>query len=1030
MTPPPPPREQDDGHSFARIRVLLVMLSLMVMLFTLGALGWSSLRSYQETQDKAEQQLLTLARTSEEHIGRTLETSVNALYAIQQDALFRSCLAAADDECLYAYLRRVVLRYPQLNSLMVIDEQGRLAATTRSYPAPQRNLSQERYFQAIRAQPATPQYIAERTIDPDSGDIIPVATGLAGTGGRFAGVLVAGLSPGFFADFYHSINVRRQLTLRVFRDDGVTLMYFPDDTRENQRSIARLPFFTNGFLSEEAGIYRDGRVIDGVRRIYGWQHVSGWPLGVSIGMDHDAVLNGWRRENLINLGIACLMLLTCAGLVLYVLQKLKRLEQAEADLYLTKVAVERGADMAVWLDDSGTIRYVNATACHRLGYSEGELLSMRLKDINPGFKPESWPRFWQRLREHKHLFDEVTFKTRTGEEFPIEVYSNYIVFKGREYNCAVVRDISERRMAEEAIVKSEQQLRLALEASNTGLFDMPLESRRTAVTSPEYDRLLGYEPGELVETFEKWKNQLHAADRERVLRAVRDYYTGASNQLVIEYRRRLKDGGYHWFQSRGRFVEMDEHNRPRRLIGTVTDVTERRQAQERITELANFDTVTGLANRNLLRDELRLAVAAAERYQRQLAVLFLDLDRFKTINDSLGHAAGDQVLMQVAERLRRIVNKSDILARLGGDEFVVVLSDIQDALYAGQISEQILESFAEPFELEAGGFASSTSIGIAVYPDDGQDSDTLIRNADVAMYQAKANGRSNYQYFTADLNILASERLQLETSMRQALANSEFELFYQPQADLASGEVIGAEALIRWRHPEHGLIPPGKFIPVAEESRLVVPMGNWVLREACRQAAAWQAAGVPPLTIAVNLSPLQLHQANLLEIVADALAASGLEAQCLELEVTESVVMQEVEHVMAMLHGLKRLGVKLSIDDFGTGYSSLSYLKRFAFDKLKVDQSFVRDLTTDPNDAAIVLAIIGLGKTLGMSVLAEGVENQEQLAFLRNAGTDAIQGFLFNRPLPADEFIAWLRTAPGLPATEAPTARERRPAAL
>ncbi|TJZ78970.1 bifunctional diguanylate cyclase/phosphodiesterase [Chitiniphilus eburneus] len=1018
---PPPAREQDDGHSFARIRVLLVVLSVVVMLFTLGALGWSSLRSYQETQNKAELYLLTLARTTEEHVGRTMESSVNALFSIQQDTLFRKCLAARDDECLYAYLQRVAVRYPQLGSLAVIYEDGRLAATTRTYPTPNANLANERYYRTIRALPGTPHYIAEPGLDPGGGgEIIPIATGLSGAGGAFAGVLMAGLSPGYFADFYRSLETQRGTTLRVFRDDGATLLFYPESARERVRNIGARQFFDEAFLRQEAGVFHETDDAPGGRRLYGWRHVSGWPLGVAVGSDRSVVLATWQRENLINLGITCLMLLASGSLLIYVLQQLKRLEQTEADLYLTKVAVERGADMAVWLDDGGVIRYVNATACNRLGYSEGELLSMRLKDVNPGFKPESWPRFWMRLREHKHLFDEVTFKTRTGEEFPIEVYSNFIVFKGREYNCAVVRDISERRMAEEAIVKSEQQLRLALEASNTGLFDMPLESRRTAVTSPEYDRLLGYEPGELIETFEKWKSQLHPSDRENVMRAVRDYYTGAAHQLVIEYRRKRKDGEFHWYQTRGRFIDFDEQQRPNRLIGTVTDITERKEAQDRITELANFDTVTGLANRNLLRDELKLSVAAAERYHRRLAVLFLDLDRFKTINDSLGHAAGDQVLMQVAERLRGIVGRTDILARLGGDEFVVVLSEIQDAMQAGQIAERILESFSEPFELEAGGFASSTSIGIALYPDDGDDSETLIRNADVAMYQAKANGRNNYQYFTADLNVLASERLVLETSMRQALVNNEFTLFYQPQAGLADGGVIGAEALIRWRHPEHGLIPPGKFIPVAEESRLIVPIGNWVLREACRQAAEWQAAGLPPLTIAVNLSPLQLHQANLLEIVADALAASGLDAQYLELEVTESVVMQEVEHVMAMLHGLKRLGVKLSIDDFGTGYSSLSYLKRFAFDKLKVDQSFVRDLTTDPNDAAIVLAIIGLGKTLGMSVLAEGVETAEQLAFLQSADIDAIQGFFFSRPIPAEEFRQLMERMPVLPLPEMP----------
>lgn len=995
----------DSGYSFGRIRKVLVVLSLCVCAAALAILGQSIWRSHQDTLAKAEQEMLLLARTMEEHVGRTMEGTLSAMNGVEHDEVFASCLSVRDAGCLHAYMQRTVGRYPQLNAMALAYPDGELAASSLMHPVGGRNLSSVPYFRAIRSRPQSPYYIGDQQTDPSGKvDAIPFVTSILDKQTHSMAVLIAGLDPNFYQQFYDSINLNRALVIRLFRDDGITLVRFPNPAQEIGRDISQRSFFDKVFRDSPSGVFYETSNSDGITRIYGWRRVQGWPLGVSVGIDRELVLAQWRQDTLVNVAIALMLLSSGAGLLLYVLRQLRRLERTEDTLFLTKVAVENGADMAIWLDPQGHIRYVNTTSCKRLGYNETELMGMRFRDIHPNFKAEGWPKFWQKLRHHRHLFDEITLRTRTGEEFPSEMHSNYILFQGQEYNCAVVRDISERRMAEEAIGKSEQQLRLALEASSTGLFDMPLDGRRTAVTSPEYDKLLGYQPGELIETFEKWKEQLHPTDREQAVSAYRDYYVGNSAQFAVDFRRRTKAGEYRWFQSQGKFVDFDSRGKPSRLIGTMTDITERKEAQDRITELANFDTVTGLANRNLLRDELRLALASAERYKRKLALLFLDLDRFKTINDSLGHAAGDMVLAQLALRLRNIVGKQDILSRLGGDEFVLVLADLPNALVAGDVAEQILASFAESFVLEAGNFATSTSIGISVYPDDGQDADELIKNADVAMYQAKSNGRNNYQFFTADMNTRASERLSLETSMRDALNRGEFEVFFQPQVGLEHGQIIGAEALIRWNHPTQGLVAPSKFIPIAEESRMIVPLGNWVLRRSCELAAQWQREGLPAITIAVNLSPLQLHQSNLLDLIQDALDTAGLDAKYLELEVTESVVMQEVEHVMAMLHGIKQLGVKLSLDDFGTGYSSLSYLKRFAFNKLKVDQSFVRDISSDANDAAIVLAIIGLGKTLGMSVLAEGVETDLQLEFLRRAQTDSIQGYLYSKPLPSDAF--------------------------
>lgn len=992
------------------MRRLLAVLSGLVLLGALAVVAWSSLRDYRESLKSAESHLDVLSLTLDEHVARTMENSLRSLQAIRSDDVFRACLNSTDRACLYAYLHSQAAGAPQFNSLAVLDRDGLLLASSLQFPVPAYNLSQLQYFRAARARSQRPFVLGEFQPDPSGQrDGLQLALPLIDKEGLFAGTLVAGINPDDLQRFFASVVRQPGVVVQLFRDDGVTLAHYPQRDAEIGRSIAHMGFFSGDYREKLSGVQYETGKLDNIERLLAWRRIDGWPMGVLLTLDTESALEAWYTEIAINVGVAGLLCAGSLALLLYLLVQLRRMERTEADLYLTKVAVERGADMAIWIDMQGHIRYVNATACSRLGYAENELLNMRFKDINPDFHPDAWPKFWQSLRHKKHLFDELELCTRAGELFPIEAYSNYVQFKGEEYNCAVMRDISERRLAEQAIIKSEQQLRLALEASNTGLFDMPLEGRRTAITSPEYDRLLGYQPGELAETFDKWKDQVHPQDREQTIGALRDYYVGNSTQFSVEYRRRLKNGEYRWFLSRGRFVEFDYRGKPTRLIGTMTDITERKEAQDRIIELANFDAVTGLANRNLLRDELRLALAAAERFGRHLAVLFLDLDRFKTINDSLGHTAGDMVLAQVASRLRSVVGKTDILARQGGDEFVVVLNDIDGPLAAGSIADRILASFAAPFELDAGGFASSTSIGISIYPDDGADPDELIRNADVAMYQAKANGRGNYQFFTADMNARASERLVLESSMRRGLEQNEFVLYFQPQVSLQDGRIIGAEALIRWNHPEQGMIPPGKFIPVAEESRLIVPLGTWVLQESCRLAAAWAGQGLPPLTVAVNLSPLQFSQPNLVQLVKDCLHTYQLPARQLELEVTESVVMQDVDQVAATLDAFNALGVKLSIDDFGTGYSSLSYLKRFAFDKLKVDQSFVRDLSDDPNDTAIVLAIIGLGKTLGMSVLAEGVETRAQLDFLRQASTDSIQGFLFSKPVPEAEFVELVR---------------------
>ena len=466
-------------------------------------------------------------------------------------------------------------------------------------------------------------------------------------------------------------------------------------------------------------------------------------------------------------------------------------------------------------------------------------------------------------------------------------------------------------------------------------------------------------------------------------------------------------------------------------LGLEAQIAERRLANERIVYMADHDALTGLPNRSLLTDRVGQAIAGARRSGNKLAILFLDLDRFKNVNDSLGHAIGDLLLQAVAQRLVGCLRAEDTAARLGGDEFIISLPNVCDAAEAARVATRILAELAKPFSVAAHQLPADASIGIAVYPDDGDTAETLLRSADTAMYHAKESGRANYQFFSAQMTERVSQRLSTETRLRGALEHGEFALHYQPLVDLASGRVDAAEALLRWPQADGRTVSPADFIPVAEDTGLIVPLGEWVLREACKQAQAWQALR-PGLRIAVNLSPRQFRQKDLVGMIDEVLSQTRLAPHLLELELTEGMLMHHAEDTVRTLIRLDEMGVRLAIDDFGTGYSSLSYLKRFPIHSLKIDRSFVQDIGSDADDAAIVTAIVAMARSLNLNVTAEGVETEEQLSFLRAVDCDLVQGFHLGRPVPAAEFAARLRgDAKVQPARAAWTAaRCSQPAAL
>ncbi|NTV95610.1 MAG: EAL domain-containing protein [Thiobacillus sp.] len=574
-----------------------------------------------------------------------------------------------------------------------------------------------------------------------------------------------------------------------------------------------------------------------------------------------------------------------------------------------------------------------------------------------------------------------------------------------------VEDITERksteqvlRMAEEALFEEKERAQVTLNSIGDAVLATDLQGNVTymnlvaeAMTGWSCPDALGRP---LAEVFRIVDGKTLAAAANPALRAIaEDSTVGLSADCVLFHR----DGSESAIEDSAAPI----HNRDGQVTGAVIvfhDVSQSRAMAERMAHLAQHDFLTDLPNRALLTERLSQAIGQARRHRKQIALLFLDLDNFKDINDSLGHGVGDHLLHAVAARLVASARATDTVCRQGGDEFVILLAEIEQPEDAALVAEKLLAAFAVPHQVDGHELHVTLSIGISVYPGDGDNADILMQNADTALYQAKASGRNNFQFFRAEMNARAVRRLMIENSLRRAIRQGEFLLHYQPKIDLVSGAMCGAEALIRWQDPERGLTQPEQFVPIAEDSGLIVPIGRWVLREACRQVQAWLDASLPAVPVAVNISAVEFRHKDFLAGVAEILRETGLAPRYLELELTESILMHDGESSASVLDALKTMGVRLAIDDFGTGYSSLSYLKRFPIHTLKIDQSFVRDIASDADDATIVRAVIGMALNLKQRVIAEGIETGEQLAFLRALQCDEGQGFHFSYPLSAPDF--------------------------
>jgi diguanylate cyclase (GGDEF)-like protein/PAS domain S-box-containing protein len=676
-----------------------------------------------------------------------------------------------------------------------------------------------------------------------------------------------------------------------------------------------------------------------------------------------------------------------------------------------------GADLGMWDWDIRSGRVVRndrwAAIC---GYGPGEIDA----DFN-GWERMVHPRDLaeakRRLEAHAAgltpTFEaEYRLQTRQGNWVWIDDRGKVVErdAEGRATRVAgTVQDITERKQNEERLRESEERLALALEGSRLWLWDCNLESWEIFL-SDGWSLLMGGPAQPTTTTLPELAKVVHPDDVMRLREALFDTLKGKRDIYSMEHRVRTPAGEWLWLLSRGRVAARDRSGRATRMIGTNMDITDRKRAEERAQHMAYHDALTELPNRLLFENHVRRDIALAQRGGGHAAVLFLDLDHFKRVNDSQGHAAGDLLLTVIASRIKACLRAGDTVARLGGDEFAVSLPTIANGGEAAIVAKKILEAVREPAEVDGQVIEIGASVGICLFPDDGRDSTSLLRNADTAMYHAKSLGRGQFQYFREEMNLRMQQRLAIERGLRLALERNEFVLHFQPQIDLRTGRIIGAEALVRWQHPERGLVPPGEFISVAEETGQIVALGEWVLGKACETAREWEAAGFPGLRVAVNLSVRQFREPGIVAAVRQAIERSGLEAARLELEITEGLLLNHDDETLTILEDLGIiLGTQLTVDDFGTGYSSLSYLRRFPISRLKIDQAFVKELATSREDAAIAAGVIAIAAGLELEVTAEGVETEGQLQKLRELNCRNAQGYYFSKPVPETAFIDLLR---------------------
>lgn len=667
---------------------------------------------------------------------------------------------------------------------------------------------------------------------------------------------------------------------------------------------------------------------------------------------------------------------------------------------------------AFWITSSGALYRVNQAACNFLGYSATQLESLQVFDIDPSASKETWSNHWHKLRTQKKLTFTSRHLTKTGQLKPVEITINYLKIGSQEFNVAFAKDLTERHDMENALRDTQERYSLVIEAVNDGIWDWDIQAQRISFSERWYS-MLGISAEQKCQTAEDWLVKVHPGDRPRLETTLHEYCTGKIDRLKTEFRILHTQGHYLWMYCQGKGLH-DFNDKIYRIAGSMTDITEYRQAQTQRIYDALHDPLTGLPNRNFLLDHIeQLNLELDETPTTNFAVLFLDLDRFKLVNESLGHRAGDQLLIEVGNRLRQCIHPKHTVARLGGDEFIVLLRHIATPNDAIDITKKILNTLNIPVYLDDQIIYPSVSIGIALSNPNAimgsctpkVSAEEYLKKADIAMYQAKASKHAQYSLFTAEMQSKVMTRLQLEVELQSALERGELELVYQPIIDLKHHELLGFESLMRWQHPIKGCISPTVFVPIAEETGLIFPLGTWALKTACRQMAQWQLLEScnPNLFVTINLASSQLMQPDFVCLMDQILDETGVNPKNIKLEITESAVIENKDFARQQILALRDRHIRICMDDFGTGYSSLGYLHQLPIDCLKIDQSFVQQIQCKQDNPEIIRAILAIAHSLSMNIIAEGIETHQQSILLQEMGCPCGQGYFFDRPLSSIE---------------------------
>jgi diguanylate cyclase (GGDEF)-like protein/PAS domain S-box-containing protein len=1026
--PVPPADKKSLSH---RLRWLAVGTALAIAAIVganaliLAQLRHSTLR---EVQDNLLRQSLGLS----ELVERTLQATDLMLTSVAERA---SALASAEDgrqqlesEDFHILLKEKMSGLPQTHALGFLDANGIRSNHWQSWPAPKMDVSSLEYFKVLKANPKLVSYLDAPVLGPVTGAWVAIeARPVLTKDGRFFGVVYASTDMKYFQELFRSTSMGEGYAISLLRKDGTLLTRYPMAGQIGMK----VPASVLTTLSDSRfGVSRPTSAVDGQARIAAAYSLMKYPLVVIVTQNEDSAFAPWRRTAITMAVIAAAMIgliIIAAWLIARSWRQQERLNAAHAEIIesdktraLAEAELNRQRDLAeqsrrfnaaVENMTQGLCMFdrdARLVVCNDL-YAKMYRLPAEL--LKPGalHRDIIAHRVRSGILQGGHGNADVQQQLSVLSALPAEKRSNRIDEHADGKLIRVTRqplpgggwvathdDITEQRRAEQELNKTKQFLDSIIDNIPISVVVKDAVTHKFVLVNRAFEAMRSLRRDALVgKTVFDFYNQRTA---EFIDRMDSEVLHGRCDGKNLEYDVDTKDGTRIYATSR--IVIRDDDGEAKYLIVVINDVTERKKSEQRIAFMAHHDALTGLANRAAVTQQIEEAAARQRRRGDTFTVLLLDLDRFKHVNDTLGHSAGDALLRQAAARLKALLRETDVLARIGGDEFAIIQSsETKQREAASVLADRVIEIFAKPFDIDGNEVNIGTSIGIALAPEHGTNPDSLLKMADMALYGAKSGGRNGYRFFDPDMGAAADARLALENELRRAIAQNEFELHYQPIIDTKTRRICSAEALIRWRHPTKGLIAPDNFIPLAEDTGMIAPIGLWVLRTACADAAAWPAE----VKVAVNLSPVQFRKTNLADDVMRALAEAGLPPERLELEITETALIESAAECLPALHRFKNAGIAIALDDFGTGYSSLSQLTMFPFDKIKIDKSFTQNLTKRAECAAIISAALTLAQNLDMATTAEGVETNDQYKLLRLAGVTSLQGYLFQRPCPVSE---------------------------